>query len=332
MRVVGKSLLAALLLVPAGGLAQEPTQQVAWARDLNPTLARARTENRPILIAINALDNEGGNNFMAHTGYREPSLVAATRPLACLIANPNDHRRSGDTCPRYGATDCKTHRDVLTYALRRWSNQGDIISPQHAILAPDGTLLWRQEYVIQPNALQAQCEKAVVRTAPKLALELATQTRAAATKTLMSGTDPKAYLKLGDPLAPAVLLLLWEEDEDAKWLDALKQAPPSAFGLVRLYIEEDDAFLAVAKAIDAKKGAWWQKRLKGRPAKAPPPHDAKLRKAFGALKRGDKSGLDALLAALEHPVDGPEVRAALAELAGMDHGPAPDGWREHFSR
>jgi hypothetical protein len=88
----------------------------------------------------------------------------------------------------------------------------------------------------------------------------------------------------------------------------------------------------VAKAIDSKRGAWWRKRLQGNPAPAPPPHAPKLRRAFLALKKGDTSGLDALLAALDHPVDGPEVRAALAGLAGTDHGPAPAGWKEQFGK
>ena len=329
MHSVGRTALLVALLA-AGGFAQDGGQAIKWSRDLNATLARARKENRPILIAINALDTERGNEVMRLRGYRDKRLVQALRPMLCLVANPNNHDRGG-TCSRYGSTDCKTHRDVLTYALRRWSNAGDIISPQHMILAPDGTLLWRKEFLIPAATLQRECELALVKSAPARALELAGQTRERAMQSLARGADPGAFLKLGDPLGPAVLLLMWEEDEDPKWLAALKTAPKEAFGLVRLYLPEP-AFLPVAKAIDPKRGAWWQRRINGKPAKPPPPHDPKLRGAFVALKKGDKSGLEALLAALDHPVDGPEVRAAFAALAGIDHGWEPVAWREQFGK
>jgi hypothetical protein len=171
-----------------------------------------------------------------------------------------------------------------------------------------------------------------VKSAPDLALELAARTRKQALKSLAGGLDGKAYLKRGDPLGPAVLLLAWESDQDPKWLEALKQVPDDAFGLVRIYLEDEPAFLDVAKAIDSKRGAWWRERLTGKPVPAPPPHAPRLRRAFVALKKGDTSGLDKLLAALDHPVDGPEVRAALAELAGADHGPDPAGWKEQFAK
>jgi hypothetical protein len=330
VRILGP--IALLLALAPGALrAQGQARDIAWERDLNATLARARAENRPILIAINALDTEAGNQAQRTRAFRDPALVAATRPMLCLVANPNDHDRKG-TCARYGSTDCKTHRDVLTYALRRWSRQGDIISPQHIILAPDGKLLWRQEYYIDPAPLALQCERALVKTAPDLALELAARTRKPALQSLKGGRDPKVYLKRGDPLGPAVLLLMWEGDRDAKWLEALKGVPADAFGLVRLYLEDEPDFLEVARAIDPKRGAWWRKRLEGKPDPAPLPHAPKLKRAFLALQKGDKSGLDRLLAALDHPVDGPEVRAALARLAGADHGPHTEGWKEHFGK
>jgi len=335
VRTCGPIALLLALLTPGGSLAQGQgegkSRDIAWARDLNATLARARTENRPILVAINALDTERGNQAQRSTAYRNEALVATSRSMLCLIGNPNDHDRDG-TCARYGSTDCQTHRDVLTYALRRWSRQGDMISPQHMILAPDGTLLWRQEYYIAPEPLTLQCEMALVKTAPDRALKLAARTRKQALRSLEGGLDGKAYLKRGDPLAPAVLLLAWEADQDPKWLEALKLVPDDAFGLVRLYLEDEPVFLDVARAIDPKRGAWWRKRLQEEPAPAPPPHAPKLRRAFLALKKGDTSGLDALLAALDHPVDGPEVRAALAELAGADHGPDPAGWKGQFGK
>ena len=180
--------------------------------------------------------------------------------------------------------------------------------------------------------LQRQCEKALAGSAPHHALILAGETRRQRIKSLLAGGDPKKYIASGDPLAPAVLLLAWEDGEDKKWLAALRKTPREAFGLVRLYLADEPVFLSVAKAIDGKKGRWWEKRLHSKPAKAPPPHDPKLKRAFLALKKGDASGLDKLLAALPHPVDGPEVRAALAGLAGVDHGPNPAGWKEQFAK
>ena len=305
-------------------------QGIPWSKDLNASLKRARVEGRPILVAINALDMENGNQAQLRS-YQNQAMVAVAQSMVCLVANPNNHG-TGKTCSRYGSTDCATHKAVLTYAMRRWSPSGDLISPHHMILKPDGTLIWKQEYLIGIGALRQRCESALVSSAPHHALKLAGQTRQRQLKSLLSGGSPSEYMKSGDPLAPAVLLLAWEDDEDDKWLTALKRAPREAFGLVRLYLEDEPVFLSVAKAMDAKRGAWWSKRLHAKAAKPPPPHNAKLKSAFLKLKKGDASGLDKLLAALPHPVDGPEVRAALADLAGVDHGPDPAGWKEQFAK
>ncbi len=325
------SLILCALLSPHQIGATESAKRIQWARGLRGSVTRAQNEGRPILIVINALDRARGRDAAMSNAYASHGLVAAARPMICLVANPHDHDRDG-TCARYGSTDCGTHRDVLNLSLQRWSNDNEIISPQHVILAPDGTLLWRKEFAIEEGELQRACELALVKVAPARALALASGTRRGVMRELRGGLSPIEYLKRDDPLAPAVLLLLCEAAPSPKWFAALKESPRSAFALVRLYVEDGPAYLEIAAAIDPKRGAWWKQRLKGKPAKVPPPHDPRLRTAFRALRSGDTSHLQALLDALGHPVDGPEVRAALADLVGTDLGADARNWMAHFCK
>jgi len=200
------------------------------------------------------------------------------------------------------------------------------------ILAPDGTLLWRQPFWIEAQALQRQLEIALKRVAPRRALLLASQTRTAQMDALRKGGDPSAYLRSGDPLAAAVLLLLFEEDEQVRWVEPLREAGKEDFGLIRLYLEDDPRFLPIAKAIDPKRGAWWEAYHAGKATPPPDPARPLLAAAWRKLRKGDRSELEVLLGAIAHPVDGPEVRACLATLTGADLGPDPDVWKEALTK
>ncbi|MDH3590232.1 MAG: hypothetical protein OER88_00020 [Planctomycetota bacterium] len=305
---------------------------IPWTGDVKKTLDRARRDNLPVLIAINALDNEGGNMEMAFTRYKNKDLVAASRLLLCLVASPSDHSKK--TCARFGSIQCKYHQEVLRYAVRRWAGPGgNLVSPQHFILAPDGTVFWRKEYWAEAKTLQRQIEKALVKYAPLRALELAGSTRAGQMDKMRAGTlDPDQYLQSGDPLAAAALLLLYEEEEEAKWLKPLERAGKEAWRLVRIYLEEDKALLPVAKAIDATRAAWWEKYHSNKPGAVPPPTDKKLAAALKAFVGGDKKSLTVLLDAWSHPIHGAEVRASLRAHAGEDYGREPDAWREALAR
>ena len=310
---------------------------IDWQSGVSAALDRARRENRPVLVAINALDGEPGNRAMAFQRYREPALVAATRPIVCLVASPSNHSTDeGGACVRFGRIPCSGHQETLSWAMPRFSTGGNLVSPQHMILSPEGKLLWRQEYLIDSGALRRQLEIALVKTAPRRALQLAADTREDRLEALADGGNPTAYLRSGDPLAVAVLLLAYEEEEPAaaaKWLEALRKAPRESFGLVRLYVEDDAAFVPVAKAIDRRRGKWWERYHRGYRVKAEI-HDPALRKAVGKALEGDGEALERVLDALAHPVDGPEVRSVLAgrgivvRAAGSDR----EAWRKALAR
>lgn len=59
--------------------------------------------------------------------------------------------------------------------------------------------------------------------------------------------------------------------------------------------------------------------------------EVRVAAAVALLRGGDASGADTVLAALEDPVEGPEVRHALATLAGEDRGDTAGAW-EAFVR
>lgn len=306
---------------------------IAWTGDVKATFARAEKDNMPVVVAINALDNEGGNRTMAFVRYRDPALIAASGAALCLVASPSDHPHKSGICARFGSCKCADHKGVLNWAMLRFAPDRNLVSPQHMILAPDGKVLFRREFWIDAEDLQREIEKAVVKVAPLRALMLARGTRRAKLAEMKeAGSDPTAYLKSGDPLATAVLLLLYEDDESDRWLEALKSAPRDAFGLLRLFLEDDKKFVPVALKVDPKRGRWWQRFHSDSKAKVPLPADKKLAVAVQRLRGGDKTVLGALLAALDHPLNGPEVRACLAQLAGRDHGNDIDAWKEELSK
>jgi len=152
-----------LFVLPLLALAQDDPQakQIQWMDDWEKAFALAKTEDKPVMVCINSIDNEVANNRAAKGTYRDPAFVTATRNFVMIVVSIRAHRASGP-CPRFGVVTCQQHHDCWKELRARYGEtfankaaKGDMISPQHAWFRADGTLLRRKEYELtKPELLQ----------------------------------------------------------------------------------------------------------------------------------------------------------------------------------
>ncbi|MGE0192075.1 MAG: hypothetical protein AB7T63_08525 [Planctomycetota bacterium] len=129
---------------------------IRWESDLVAGLERARREGRPILFAINALDEESANNQLAFQLYRSRAWGDATRGYVCFACSPGDHMRADGTNARFPGTPSSTCQAAFRHVVERYVEEA--ISPQHVIVEPDGTLAYRKPYFtgeVGPALLEA---------------------------------------------------------------------------------------------------------------------------------------------------------------------------------
>ena len=229
--------LGTLILSGATSATAGEAGGVRWAEGPEAGLARAAREGRPVLVAVNALETERANQALALEHYPSEAWGHATEDWVCLVGNPNDHPVEGGLCGRYGAGLCADHQATLSWILRRFSSDGTLISPQHLILDPDGTLVFRKEYftgVVGPDLFESW----LPRLAPFRAVERAARLRRPRLDALeaTSTTDlleaARVWAGSGDPLAPAGLVAAIDECLDPRrkvvLAGALAAAPPDA--------------------------------------------------------------------------------------------------------
>lgn len=197
-----------VLALTVTALSAQAGDGILWEEDLPAGLLRAAREGRPVLLAVNALDNEGANNRLAGVLYPSAAWGDATEEWVAFVANPNGH---GTPCSRYGRIACETHQRILRYVIRRFAPGGELISPHHLILDPDGLLRWRKAYytgVVGPKLF----EHWLPRISPVLSLDRASRLRADRIDAL--GELPleevteaaRAWLRSEDPLAASGVL------------------------------------------------------------------------------------------------------------------------------
>ncbi len=208
--VAGAALLGLLAaFLGASGLEAGESDGVRWEPDLEAGLLRAAKEGRPVLLAVNAIETEAANQRLAGEIYPSAAWGDATRDWVAFVGNPNAH--GGAACSRYGGIPCATHQAVLRYVVRRFAPGGDLISPQHLVLDPDGRLAFRKEYftgVVGPDFF----DRWLARLCPTITLDRAARRRPDTIDALGAApvekvTDTaRAWLRSGDPLAPAGVL------------------------------------------------------------------------------------------------------------------------------
>lgn len=240
------AMLAAFFL--AMGLGPAPTSAgegggIQWERGVDTALDRAAAEGRPLLLALNALETESANQRLATSLYPSAAWGTATEDWVCLPCNGNVH--GGEVCARYGRIDCETHVAALRllYRLRRLSPDQAVISPAHAVVDPDGRLVWDKEYftgVVGPPLF----ERMLVSIAPAVALDRAARIRSSEIVALEE-TPPadlrsaaSAWLERGDPLASAGIVVAADQELDENrrlaLLAALKGASEQSNGLIQM--------------------------------------------------------------------------------------------------
>lgn len=256
-------LLALAVALPA---AAEETAGIRWEADLAAGIARAAREGRPILFAMNALESESANQRLQSELYPSPAWGEATREYVCFVCNGGTHG-AGEECTRYPGIGCAVHQDALRYVIRRFAPaDGALISPQHVILEPDGSVAWRKEYytgVVRPELL----ETFWTRISPELAYERAGALRQDWIETLETGpldqttASARSWLRTGDPLAVAGILraidFSLEDKRRRNLLAALDATPSSQLAVVGLLADEagarpddrPDEALALANAL-----------------------------------------------------------------------------------
>ncbi len=253
---------------------------VRWEREFDAGMRRAVDEGRPVFVAVNALVDEGeaGNAFLWRETYASKAMGSATRSFVNFVANPTAHAidrepDGSEICRRYRVGTCLCHQDAMRWVLRHLaSTDGAIISPYHAVLDPDGRIVYRGEYM-QSCPTHEALEAYLVELSPRHALRDVWTTREAKLDALakVAAADLESaaveWLDTKDPMAVAGLVALWGQERDfsrcASLRAVLAKAGPSALSVIE---DAVDAATATPDADAPATSAWIELALKVDPA------------------------------------------------------------------
>jgi len=126
---------AALALVPeAGAQGAAFGDGVNWSKDLSAAFAQAKAKQKILMICVNAKQVRGSRREepaakgLREVVYKDARVVAKSREFVCTLFTP------GSKSSEYGE-------------LRALGIEGDIVSPQHIFIHPEGNaILLRREY------------------------------------------------------------------------------------------------------------------------------------------------------------------------------------------
>ena len=315
-----------------------PPAGIWWEADFEAGMQRATREGRPILLCVNALEDERANNELAGSTYRSADWGNATRGYVAFVCNPNDH---GTPCSRYERHVCSGHKAALDWFLKRFGE--DLITPQHVILEPDGDVAFRKEYytgVVGPALLEAWLSA----LAPRAAYARAGIGREGVVKEFakipLDQVDARArdWLSGPDGLSAAVLLNVLDDCYDPARRKALigvlrhtqaVQAPVLVMAAEERVLwpadqpEETAPWIATLFAVDRTAGVWAATRVLAR-SEDPTARDAVLRIWAGRAPGAEAPGIGDLPAG-----ERPAAYEALL-LAGDERARAtdvPTDWR-----
>ncbi|MHC4729835.1 MAG: HEAT repeat domain-containing protein [Planctomycetota bacterium] len=161
-----------VLVLPVA--AEDAERQIDWVGDWDTALLQAKETNRPIMVCINSKDLETANEKTARLIYRDPGFVELSRKLVMMVISTITHRTSG-TCPRFGKVTCAQYLACYKELASRHGEQlatafaagGEMITPQHVWLKPDGTLLRRKEYWLEKEELLTRMRRVLDEVASK---------------------------------------------------------------------------------------------------------------------------------------------------------------------
>ncbi len=138
--VLRRSVVLALLLwlpllaPPSARAEDDVATEIAWVTDLPEAFAKARADDRPLMICINARRVgigrvEPAAKELRTKTYKDERVVKLAREsfVCAFLTARGSSEDYGELRVRYGI-------------------DGDIVSPQHIFAYPDGTLIQRKEY------------------------------------------------------------------------------------------------------------------------------------------------------------------------------------------
>ena len=192
-----KLLLSVLLLalcVPA--LAGD----VVWQHSLEEALAKAKTENKPLFLAVN-MDGERANDVLATQTYQERVFQELSLRTVNALASAQEHSALGKPCPRFDGLECMDHRRTDTEArtqVLKPDAEGSVVAPQHVWLGPDGKVLLSVPYSVTLEELAWCMVTAILEVDPKSDVKMPANARSPRRLLLGAVFDPATS---GDGLA-----------------------------------------------------------------------------------------------------------------------------------
>lgn len=155
-----------LLVLVLPVTAEDEARQIDWVGDWDAAFRQARESERPVMVCINSKDLETANEKTARRIYRDPEFVERSRDFVMIVISTITHRTSGP-CPRFGKITCAQHLACYKELAARHGEQlvtafaagGEMITPQHVWLKPDGTLVRRKEYWLEKSELLERMRK-----------------------------------------------------------------------------------------------------------------------------------------------------------------------------
>jgi tetratricopeptide (TPR) repeat protein len=149
-------LLAAAAAVPAQESAPGEKERrrypsgIFWLGNVEAALDEARQRNAPILLAFN--EDFAFCDTLVTSLYGDKTIIELSRKFVCLVASRPTHDmiagrgpdgRKKKVCKRFGSVSCEEHQAVQRWAFLRFSENGQIMVPEHIFLDPAGRVLER---------------------------------------------------------------------------------------------------------------------------------------------------------------------------------------------
>lgn len=175
------TLLAALPLT-AQDTPPAPTEKkplppgIAWETDYDAALARARAENRPLMVAF-VIKGEKANEQVMKEHFRDAEIIAFSRKFVCLVAcqgvtEDTEGRRtdgeSGKVSKKLGAASASEIRKIEKRARTELLEANRVSCPQFLFLSPDlETVLLRHVWMLPKGQLLAKMKTAWAFHAPE---------------------------------------------------------------------------------------------------------------------------------------------------------------------
>ena len=168
--------LAALLL----SFATARADMVVWSESVEVALEQARTEKKPIFVAIN-MDGERANNEMVAIHYQAAEIRKLTSQTVNLFASRFDHGSGTRPCPRAGSITCAQHMLIekqVRDLFMEGSARQNVIAPQHLFVNTESVLLHSVPYLISVGELEWCLVRALRQVDPGFTWKLSRSARA----------------------------------------------------------------------------------------------------------------------------------------------------------